>query len=288
MLFDGKLVSQHILTSLQLLLQDNDAVGKINCVIIYNSSNKASNMYAEMKKKRAEKIGINMELIDVSNEDYISEAFVIDLIEDFNNDDNVHGIMVQEPLFNSDNSTFLSSFIDANKDIDGLSDDNRLFTLDNKHGIWPATPRGVWTLLKHYHIQMQSKNIVVIGRSKLFGQPMSQIFTNENANVTLLHSYTNRDDMMNYIHNADIIVLGVGKKDFLTDLDLTFEKEQTIIDVGMNYENGKAFGDFTFYDESNKHKVNYTPTPGGTGPMTVASLMSNIISAAYRQGVLES
>ena len=149
---------------------------------------------------------------------------------------------------------------------------------DNK-GIIPCTALGIMTLLKIYNIKLIGKNIVIINRSKLVGKPLISLLLKENATITICHSYTK--NLSNFTKKADIIIVAVGKKDFINSKMI--KKNVIIIDVGINKIDNKIYGDVNYNDVFDKVKL-ITPVPGGVGPMTVIMLMKNVIEA-YKKNI---
>lgn len=244
----------------------------------------ASGMYVRSKEKACKKIGFNS-VIDRRPES-ISESEVLEIIESLNNDKNIHGILVQLPLPDHVNEQKVIDAVAPEKDVDGFSPVNVGRMILGKKAFLPCTPAGVTELLKRYKIETKGKHVVVVGRSNIVGRPLANLMSmkTEHANsiVTLCHSAA--DDISQYTKQADILILSVGKPEFIKADDI--KKGAVIIDVGINRvqdstkEKGyRVTGDCDF--ESVSKKASYiTPVPGGVGPMTIAMLMQNTYKAA--------
>ena len=160
------------------------------------------------------------------------------------------------------------------KDVDGLTYLNAGMLLNNKESMISCTPNGIMQILKFYKIDVESKNVVIVGRSNLVGKPLMNLFINANATVTLCHSKTKNLDKIT--KKADILVAAVGKKHFITQ-DMV-KRNSVIIDVGINRVDGKVYGDVDYDGVKDKVKA-ITPVPGGVGPMTITMLLYNVLKA---------
>lgn len=232
-------------------------------VIVQLNEDEASKAYVKGKLKDAAELGINATLIKLPIE--TSEEVLLNKIEELNNDDSVDGFIVQMPLPKQINEAKVTLAISPKKDVDGFH--------PMSHFI-PCTPYGILKYLKRENIQMLGKNAVVIGRSNIVGKPMARLLLKESANVTILHSKTCREDMENYIKNADIIVVAVGKQGML-DNSFTYKKDAVIIDVGINRDETGLHGD-ALPDLPVRLQ---TPVPGGVGLLTRMALMENLLEA---------
>lgn len=299
-LLDGKLVSESILEEVKSELYNLDR--KLGLVVIQVGNDSASSVYVRQKGKMASKldfqkekeeilnnnilsnlekeellmqydnIGCNFEHVSLNSD--ISEEELISVIEKFNNDDNVDGILVQLPIPRHINADVIKNAISYDKDVDGLNEYNVNRLNYNKEGLFPCTPLGVMEILKYYNININEKNVVVVGRSQLVGMPVSKMLANEGGIVTICHSKT--VNMEQYIRKADILVVAVGKKDLITS-DMV-KDGAVVIDVGINRVDGKLYGDVDFDNVSKKCSY-ITPVPGGVGPMTVSMLGKNLLKA---------
>ena len=203
---------------------------------------------------------------------------VLALIDKLNADQSINGIMVQLPAPKQINADELLERIDPNKDVDGLTPANigRLWLED--HFVEPATPAGIIALLQHYNIPLVGKDVVIIGRSNIVGQPLAALMLEQNATVTIAHAKTK--NLAALTKKADIIVSATGQA-FLVTAEMV-KDGAVIIDVGMNHVNGKLVGDVDF--DAVKKKASYiTPVPGGVGPLTVQFLMEAVVKLTRRQ-----
>ncbi len=243
-----------------------------------------SSAFIRAKIAFAEKVGVITKHIHLSQE--IGQQELIQEIKKCNLNPSVKGIIVQLPLPAHIDSDEVIDTIDPHKDIDGLTTVNvKLLSENNKDAIVPATARGVKELLSHYNINIAGKKITVVGRSRLVGKPMAQLFSNEGAQVTVAHSQTT--DLIQETKDADIIVVAVGKPKLIRAQHV--RSGQIIIDVGINRDGevvvggspAKLVGDVDFGTVSDVIGPDgaITPVPGGVGPMTVLCLFENLADA---------
>ena len=237
----------------------------------------ASGKYVANKVKRCEEVGINSKVIHLP-EDTTNET-VASTINKLNLDDGITGVLLQLPLPKTLNEEYLTSLIFRNKDVDGFTERNAGRLMLGQKGIVPCTPSGIIEMLKYYNISLEGKDVLIINRSNIVGKPLAMLMLQENATVTIAHSKTK--DLKDKIKRANIIVTAVGKANFLNADD--FREGQTIIDVSINFdENGKMCGDVkkSDYEKLDEMQVNYSPTPGGAGQLTVIQLIENTIEIA--------
>lgn len=271
-LLEGKKLANQLQEEMKLrvdALREKKLVPGLTVVLV--GDDKASHVYVRNKERQATKIGIKSEVIRL--EDTISEADLLDVIENLNQDASVHGILVQLPLPKHINEQTVLRAIDYQKDVDGFHPLNMGNFLLGNEGAVPCTPLGIMTLLKTYNISIEGKQALVVGRSNIVGKPVALMLLEENATVTIAHSRTK--DLEGLIKQADILVSAVGighliKGEFL-------KKGAVVVDVGMNRdENGKLIGDVD--TESAMGIASYiTPVPGGVGPMTITMLLEQTI-----------
>lgn len=267
MIMDGKAVSQKILE--QVKEKVSGLPKKPKLVVILVGNNPASKIYVNNKKKAAEKVGIDSQIIELDEK--ISEQVLLDKIDELNQDASVTGILVQLPLPKHIDKNKVIMAISPKKDVDGFSPENvGKLAIGIEPYFYPATPQGIIMLLDEYKISLEGANAVVIGRSNIVGKPMAQMLLQRNATVTVCHSGTKEIEPI--IKSADILISAVGKKVVNFEID---NKNLVIIDVGIfKDENNKLTGDVDF--DMLSQSVKYiTPVPGGVGPMTIASLMYN-------------
>ena len=242
---------------------------QLGLVVIQVGEDEASKVYVKQKEKLALELGYKF--IHKTYGEDVTDEEIISYINEINNDDTVDGIIVQMPLPKHLNTSLIQNSISPLKDVDGLTYVNAGKLIANSPALVPCTPKGIIDLLDDNGIEIEGKNVVVIGRSILVGKPIANLLTNRNATVTLCHSKTN--DIGFYTRNADIVIVAVGKAGFLTE-DMVKEGV-VVIDVGINRIDGKLYGDVDY--EGVSKKASYiTPVPGGVGPMTVYELMNNV------------
>lgn len=249
--------------------------------VILIGSNPASLLYIKNKKKLCEKVGANFELINPSEN--ISQNELLELIKLHNNDPHTTGLFIQLPLPDHLKHLTLAHLVDPLKDVDGFHPLNiyGLYAQNDQENLYPCTPRGIIKLFNFYNIQIASKNIVVIGRSLIVGKPLAALLTNHNATVTLCHSKTK--NLKEHTKKADIIISAVGKARYLDASYLGENKKQILIDVGINHDkNNKLCGDIHFENVFHQCQA-ITPVPGGIGPLTVLSLIENLMIATENQ-----
>jgi len=244
-------------------------------VVIHANQDEASNVYISKKRKMCEELGILEEEYDF-NED-VNQAEMIGLIEKLNNDKNVHGILVQLPIYNHLDTSEILEAISPSKDVDGFHPVNIGKIMQGTGGIAPCTPRGVMTILNELGVEIKGKNATVIGRSIIVGRPMGALLLNNGATVTTCHSKTT--DLKEHTINADILVVAVGKPHLITE-DMVKEGA-IVIDVGINRVEGKLMGDVDTENVAKKAKY-ITPVPGGVGLTTVYTLMENVVELAEK------
>jgi methylenetetrahydrofolate dehydrogenase (NADP+)/methenyltetrahydrofolate cyclohydrolase len=225
-------------------------------MIIQINDDPASQAYVKGKLKDCAEVGIRSThlLLDKT----ISEEEVLSILDKYNNDPDVHGIIVQMPLPKQINEEKIKVSVAVEKDVDGF---NPLSKLN------PCTPYGIIKYLKHLNFDFVGKNAVVVGR------PMNTLLINESCNVTVLHSKTKKEDMAMYLKNADLVVSAIGKKYVLDGYE--FKKSAYLIDVGINRVDGKLYGDFP----PELDVTLQTPVPGGVGLLTRLTLLENLLEA---------
>lgn len=228
--------------------------------------------YLNNQKKLCEKLGVGFRDIILKNN--TSEEELINIIRKLNSDEKVNGIMLQVPLPAHIHEAEVTSVIDPNKDIDGLTYHNTGKFYRGEKAFVPCTPRSVIELIKSTGLDISGKNAVVVGRSNIVGKPAMQLLLNENATVTVCHSKTR--DLKSICRGADILIAAVGRPELITK---EFVKEGAIvIDVGTTVVNGKLTGDVKF-DEVIEKAAFVTPVPGGVGAMTTTMLILNVCEA---------
>ena len=275
-ILDGKALSLKIADDLSEKVREYKKRGlypKLATVLVGNDP--ASRIYVNLKKKDSEKIGIDYEEFyydDISEEDLLS------LIDTLNKRTDIHGILVQLPLPKHIDSNKILEKIDPLKDVDGFTPINVGRILLNISDIFPCTPKGVVKILDEYNIPIEGADITIINRSNLIGKPLAAMMINRGGTVTVVHTKTK--DLKEKTKHADIVIVGVGKTNFLT-ADMVKEGA-VIVDVGITRDVDGIKGDVK-YDEVSKKTSYITPVPGGVGPMTRAMLLENLIICFLKQ-----
>ena len=275
MLIDGKKWAQecnHLLkTRVERLIQHGRRPG---LAVIVVGNNPASAVYVKNKVIACEKIGIFSQKIALPEE--TNEATLCQIIEDFNHNPQIHGILVQLPLPAHINENQILKIISPQKDVDGFHAQNLGALVQKSEGLIACTPKGVMKLLDLEKIEIAGKNATVIGRSTIVGKPLALLLLNRGATVTLCHSQTK--NLKEHTQHADILVAAVGKPLFIQSEMV--QPGAVVIDVGINrLADGKLAGDVDCESVS-KIASFITPVPGGVGPMTIAMLLENTVLAA--------
>ncbi|MFP6113298.1 bifunctional methylenetetrahydrofolate dehydrogenase/methenyltetrahydrofolate cyclohydrolase FolD [Helicobacter pylori] len=245
--------------------------------VILVGKDPASITYVNMKIKACQRVGMDFDLKTLQED--ITEAELLSLIKDYNTDQNISGVLVQLPLPRHIDTKMVLEAIDPSKDVDGFHPLNIGKLCTQKESFLPATPMGVMRLLRHYHIEIKGKDVVIIGASNIIGKPLSMLMLNAGASVSVCHILTK--DISFYTQNADIVCVGVGKPDLIKASML--KKGAVVVDIGINHLNdGRIVGDVDF---TNVQKVAgfITPVPKGVGPMTIVSLLENTLIAFEKQ-----
>ncbi len=250
---------------------------QVTLAVILVGNDPASLSYVRGKEKACAQVGIQAKTYTCDQN--ITERELQALIKKLNNDSDIDGILVQLPLPKHINSTKVIQSISVAKDVDGLTVENvgRLYCKEPT--FVPCTPLGIMAILNFLPIKLAGKHAVVVGRSELVGAPISRLLLEANATVTMCHSYTK--DLSFYTKQADILIVAVGKPQFINAQDV--KKDAVVIDVGVNRQaNGKLCGDVNL--ASVLDKVAYiTPVPKGVGPMTITMLLWNTYEAHQRR-----
>jgi methylenetetrahydrofolate dehydrogenase (NADP+) / methenyltetrahydrofolate cyclohydrolase len=264
---DGKLASYKMIQSLKLKLSAFlEKFGKPRFAIIQVGNNCASNLYISNKKTKAKLSGIEVDHFVFKEDDF---ANADKKIEELNNNDDFHGIILQLPV--SEKFQCLINKIKKEKDIDALGFENNADLMFQKPGLRSCTPSGVISLLDLNNIEIANKHVAIVGRSNLVGKPLALMMLERDATVSILHSKSD----YSLLKHADIVVLGVGSPYFFKAE--MFSSHAVVIDVGISFLNCKLAGDLSpcAYDKV----AAYSPVPGGVGPMTIASLLQNVAYA---------
>jgi len=274
-IIDGKQIAQQLRNEMKeevTQLKQRKITPHLTVILI--GDDPASHSYVNGKERASKEVGISSEIIKMPTE--TTESELIQTITTLNENEEVHGILVQLPLPEHINEQRIIEAIDPKKDVDGFHPTNIGRMIVRKKSFLPCTPYGIIKLLQFENIPIEGKHVVVIGRSNIVGKPMGQLLLNENATVTYCHSRTK--DIRELTKQADIIIVAIGKANVI---DASYIKEgAVVIDVGVNRtESGILTGDVNF--EAVKKLASFiTPVPGGVGPMTITMLLRNTIKAA--------
>ena len=277
-ILDGKKVSQRVKDELKeqvVSLKQKGIDPGLAVIIVGNDS--ASRVYVNNKKKACEYIGIRSEEYALPEETTQDE--LLKLVAELNERKDIHGILCQLPLPKHINEETILYAIDPKKDVDAFHPVNVGKIMIGDFDFLPCTPAGVMDLIEESGIDLTGKECVVIGRSNIVGKPQAMLLLHKNATVTICHSRTK--DLKEVCKRADVLVVAVGRAKMV---DASYIKEgAVVIDVGMDRdENGKLCGDVDF-DSACTVAGAITPVPGGVGPMTIATLMRNAVTAAIKQ-----
>ncbi|EIB7772295.1 bifunctional methylenetetrahydrofolate dehydrogenase/methenyltetrahydrofolate cyclohydrolase FolD [Listeria innocua] len=249
---------------------------KPGLAVVLVGDNQASRTYVRNKQKRTEEAGMKSVLIELP--ETVTEEKLLKVVEELNEDNTIHGILVQLPLPKHISEEKVIDAISFDKDVDGFHPVNVGNLFIGKDSFVPCTPAGIIELIKSTGTQIEGKRAVVIGRSNIVGKPVAQLLLNENATVTIAHSRTK--DLPQVAKEADILVVATGLAKFVKKEYI--KPGAIVIDVGMDRdENNKLCGDVDF-DDVKEQAGFITPVPGGVGPMTITMLLANTLKAAKR------
>ena len=277
-ILDGKAVSakvkEEVKEEVEALKKQGVSVG---LAVIIVGNNPASRTYVNNKKKACEAAGILSEEYALPEE--TTQEELLALVEELNDKDSINGMLCQLPLPKQLDEEAVIAAISEKKDVDAFSAVNVGHIMIGDYTFLPCTPAGIMEILRRYNIDVAGKECVVIGRSNIVGKPMAMLLLHQNGTVTICHSKTK--NLKDVTSRADILVAAVGIPHFVT-ADMVKEGA-VVIDVGMDRdENGKLCGDVDF--AAVEPKASYiTPVPGGVGPMTIATLLKNTVTAAKQQ-----
>lgn len=243
--------------------------------VINIGNDPSSKIYLKTKKRRADQIGIKQKLFQLPST--VTQKDLLELIDRLNNEKDVNGIMIQLPVPKQIILNEALAAIDPDKDVDCLTPANVGRLWQGDHFVEPATAHGILALLDYYHINLKGKNAVIIGRSSIVGKPLAALLLEKDATVSILHLKTK--NLTEYTKKADILVSATGEHNLVT-ADM-IKKNAVIIDVGISRFNGKIVGDVDFEHVAPIASF-ITPVPGGIGPLTVESLMEQVVQLTRR------
>lgn len=281
-IIDGKAfaakVRAKIATNVSTLKVEHGVVPGLAVVLV--GEDPASQVYVRSKGKQTIEVGMNS--VEHKLHENTSEDILLALIGDLNKDDAVHGILVQLPLPKQLNEALVINSIAPEKDVDGFHIANVGLLGTGQKSMVPCTPLGCLLMLRDYHGTLSGKSAVVVGRSNIVGKPMAQLLLNDSCTVTIAHSRTN--ELQAVVKQADIVVAAVGRPEMVTGEWI--KPGATVIDVGINRVDAvdgktKLVGDVD-YESCAKVAGAITPVPGGVGPMTIACLLANTVTACCR------
>ena len=254
---------------------------KVGLAVVIVGNNPASRVYVNNKKKACEAVGFQS--YEYALEETTTQEQLLDLVNVLNRDSRVNGILVQLPLPKHIDEKAIINAISPDKDVDAFHPINVGRIMIGDYAFLPCTPAGVMRLIESTGTDITGKQCVVIGRSNIVGKPQAMLLRQKNGTVTICHSKTK--NLREICLGADILVVAIGRANFITG-DM-IKEGAVVIDVGMNrLDSGKLCGDVEF--ESAEKKASFiTPVPGGVGPMTIAMLMKNTLTAAKQQAGIE-
>lgn len=274
-IIDGKKIAQELKEEIArevTSLKESGIVPGLAVVLV--GEDPASQIYVNNKKRACEQVGIYSREYALGAQ--TSQQELLELISQLNEDAQIHGILVQLPLPSTIDEKVIINAIRPEKDVDAFHAENVGKIMIGEFQFLPCTPAGIMQLLEKSGVEIAGKNCVVLGRSNIVGKPMAMLLLHKNGTVTICHSKT--QNLKEICRSADILVAAVGRPRFVTQ-DMV-KDGAVVVDVGINRdENGKICGDVDF--DSVKEKASMiTPVPGGVGPMTIAMLLKNTITAA--------
>ena len=279
-IIDGKVISASVKKRVQDEVTDLKQKGvTVGLAVIIVGEDPASKVYVSNKKKACEALGIISE--EYALPESTTNEELLALINELNRKPSINGILCQLPLPKHLDEKLIINSIDPNKDVDAFHPFNVGKIMIGDFHFLPCTPAGVMEMLEYEGIDVAGKNCVVIGRSNIVGKPMNMLLLHKNGTVTVCHSKTK--NLAEICKKADILVAAVGRPNFVT-ADMV-KPNAVVIDVGINRVDGKLCGDVDFENVS-KIASAITPVPGGVGPMTIAMLMQNTLTAAKIQNGL--
>lgn len=273
---DGKLLAARLRGEIKIDAEkfERDYGRKIGLAVILAGENPASKVYVRNKIKACEETGIKS--MEYYLPDSVSTDELVELVKTLNADESVDGLLIQLPLPVGVDEKAVLGAVTPEKDVDGFHAVNAGNLLLGNTCLAACTPSGIMELIKSTGTTISGKHAVVVGRSNIVGKPIALMLLGENATVTICHSRT--QNLASYTREADILVVAIGKKEFITG-DM-IKQGSIVIDVGMNREDGKLYGDVEYASASEKAAY-ITPVPGGVGPMTITMLLKNTVKAAY-------
>ena len=279
-IIDGKALSEKVLKEIEKEHSELEKkVGrKAGLAVIIVGENPASQIYVRNKIRACEKVGFHSETIRL--DENITEENLLLEIEKLNNNSNIDGILVQLPIPKHIDGLKIINAISAEKDVDGFHTTNiGKMMIGDETGFLPCTPAGVVHMFEEYNINLEGKDVLVIGQSNIVGKPMTLLLIKKRATVQVCNSKTK--NLSEKLQKADVVVVAAGSPKLVKASDV--KEDVVVIDVGINRVDGKLCGDVDFEEVSKKASF-ITPVPGGVGPMTIAMLIKNTFKS-YKQKI---
>lgn len=273
-ILEGKTLANQLKSKVAKKIEEHNLQPTLATILV--GEDPASKLYMDLQAEACEEVGITPKkyLLERS----IPQVRLMELIHDLNSDEDVNGIIVQLPLPKRFNTTEILQEIDVRKDVDGFTATNLGKIMGGLEGLVPATPKGIMRLLESIDVTFKGKDVVIVNHSVVVGKPLSILFLNRNATVSICHEFTK--DLKAYTFKADILISATGVKGLITS-DMV-KDNAIVIDGGITRTKEGIKGDVKF--EQVKSKASHiTPVPGGVGPMTIASLLENIVKACKIQ-----
>lgn len=267
---EGRSLSRYLKEEMKNKIAETNSSPTLSSIVIGSSRDALS--YVRSQKKVAEKIGINYNLIQL--EKNISQKHIIECIKALNLDENIDGIILQQPIPKHLNMSVISTIISVNKDVDCMNPTTSGYLFQNRPIFIPPTPNAVMKILDHYNIELEGKDCVIVGRSNVVGKPLAMLLLAKNATIQICHTKTK--DLKKHCLNADVLIAAVGRPNTITG-DMV-KPGAIVIDVGINYVDNRMIGDVCYQDIL-PIASKITPVPGGIGSLTTTLLMQNTISA---------
>jgi methylenetetrahydrofolate dehydrogenase (NADP+)/methenyltetrahydrofolate cyclohydrolase len=276
-IIDGRAISKQIEAELTeeiaSMKADDGMVPGLATILV--GQDPASQLYVRLKHKACDRVGIYAE--DQKLDASITQKELLDRIKNLNTRADIHGILLQLPLPQHLDAKKAMQAIDPAKDVDGFHPYNMGNLMIGDEGFVPCTPAGIIRALEYYDVDIEGKDVVIVGHSNVVGKPMAAMLLNRNATVAVCHVYTK--DLKSYTAGADILVVAAGVKHLIKE-DMV-KKGAVVFDAGITEEEGKIYGDVDFENVVNKASF-ITPVPGGVGPMTIATLLTHVTFAAKK------
>lgn len=279
MIIDCKTIKQLMVDDLTTKINSLDILPLLQIIVI--GENDASAIYVRNKRKFGEQIGAKVEVLYLDAD--VSEQYVLDTIEMYNQDCNVHGLFVQLPVPNHISEQKIINQISPEKDVDGFTNVTSGKLVNGQSAMYPCTADAVLTILDHIQFELMGANVVVAGRSNIVGKPLANLLINKGATVTVVNSKTK--NIKQFIDSSDVFISAIGQPKFFDANYFEDKDELIVIDIGINRdENNKLCGDIDFENvEPIVGKI--TSVPGGVGVLTVTHVMKNLLKAVMKENV---